>query len=121
MSRAIPGLVETSSNLAVVETHDSTVRIVTSSRSSVAPSLGAVLAQIRAQATLAGADSELTNAYPGWKPNLASPVLGVVQRVYAEVFGRAPQVTAIHAGLECGLLEGPGDGHGLRPSARGVH
>ena len=104
MSRAIPGLVETSSNLAVVETRESVVRIVTSSRSSVAPALTAVLAQIEAQGTLAGAEAELTNGYPGWKPNLASPVLGVVRRVYAEVFGKEPQVTAIHAGLECGLI-----------------
>ena len=124
MSRAIPGLVETSSNLAVVETTDSTVRIVTSSRSSVAPSLAAVLAQIRAQATLAGADAELTNAYPGWKPDLSSPVLGVVRRVYGQVFGREPQVTAIHAGLECGLIgeKVPGiDMVSFGPQLEGVH
>jgi dipeptidase D len=124
MSPAIPGLVETSSNLAVVETGESTVRIVTSSRSSVAPALAAVLAQIRAHGALAGADSELTNAYPGWKPNLASPALRVVQRVYTEVFGRAPQVTAIHAGLECGLIgeKVPGmDMVSFGPQLEGVH
>ncbi len=124
MSRAIPGLVETSSNLAVVETHESTVRIVTSSRSSVASALAGVLAQIRAQGTLAGADSELTNGYPGWKPNLASPALAVVKRVYTEVFGREPQVTAIHAGLECGLIgeKVPGmDMVSFGPQLEGVH
>ena len=124
MSRAIPGLVETSSNLAVVETHDSTVRIVTSSRSSVAPALAAVLAQIRAQGTLAGADAEVTNGYPGWKPNLDSPALAVVRRVYTEVFGRAPHVTAIHAGLECGLIgeKVPGmDMVSFGPQLEGVH
>jgi dipeptidase D len=104
MSPAIPGLVETSSNLAVVETTESTVRIVTSSRSSVAPLLRGVLAQIRAQGVLAGADVETTSGYPGWKPDLNSPVLGVVRRVYAKVWGREPKVTAIHAGLECGLI-----------------
>jgi dipeptidase D len=118
MSRAIPGLVETSSNLAVVETRESVVRIVTSSRSSVAPALTAVLAQIEAQGTLAGAEAELTNGYPGWKPNLASPVLGVVRRVYTEVFGKEPQVTAIHAGLECGLIGEKVPGWTWSPSAR---
>jgi dipeptidase D len=124
MSGAIPGLVETSSNLAVVSTTDSTVRIVTSSRSSVAPSLAAVLAQIRALGALAGAEVEIANAYPGWKPNLASPVLGVVREVYTTVWGREPKVTAIHAGLECGLIgeKVPGmDMVSFGPHLEGVH
>jgi dipeptidase D len=77
---------------------------VTSSRSSVAPALEGVLAGIRGAGLLAGAVVETRDGYPGWKPDLASPVLRVVRGVYAEAWGREPEVKAIHAGLECGLL-----------------
>jgi len=104
MSPDIPGLVETSSNLAVVREHEGGIRIVTASRSSVAPSLASVLAQIRAAATLAGARITLKDGYPGWKPNLDSKALAAVREVYRARWGKEPHVTAIHAGLECGLL-----------------
>jgi dipeptidase D len=104
MSPAIPGLVETSSNLAVVDRDGERVKVVTSSRSSVAPTLRAVLAGIRSSATLAGAAIEMADGYPGWKPNLSSRVLGVVKDVFQRRWGAPPKVTAIHAGLECGLL-----------------
>ena len=104
MSRDIPGLVETSSNLAVVREHDGGVRVATSSRSSVASSLQGVLAQVRAAARLAGGDVARKDGYPGWKPNLDSKALEVVRGVYRTRWGAEPHVTAIHAGLECGLL-----------------
>jgi len=105
MSRDIPGLVETSSNLAVcAEGDDGHVRIVTSSRSSVASALRAVVDTIRAAAHLAGAAIDVHDGYPGWKPDLRSPVLAATQEVFTELWGRAPEVTAVHAGLECGLL-----------------
>ena len=104
MSPDIPGLVETSSNLAVVKEEDGRIRVVTSSRSSVAPSLAYVLAQVRAVAALAGAAVTLKDGYPGWKPNLESKALAVVRQVYKERWNKEPHVTAIHAGLECGLL-----------------
>jgi dipeptidase D len=104
MSPALPGLVETSSNLATVATNGGATTIVTSSRSSVAPTQTAVLASIRAAGALAGAEIETHDGYPGWKPNMASPVLAVVREVYRELWKRDPKVTAIHAGLECGLL-----------------
>lgn len=104
MSPAIPGLVETSSNLAVVQPDQRRFKIVTSSRSSVAPTLRSVVSSIEAAGRLAGAEVETHDGYPGWKPNLASPVLQVVREVYRKQWGREPQVTAIHAGLECGLL-----------------
>jgi dipeptidase D len=104
MSPAIPGLVETSNNLAVVDKDGERLKVVTSSRSSVAPTLSSVLATIRSQAVLAGAEIVTTDGYPGWKPNLASPVLKVVRGVYERLWGKEPRVTAIHAGLECGLL-----------------
>ena len=104
MSQDIPGLVETSSNLAVVRESDGAIRIVTSSRSSVAPSLAYVLAQVRAAATLAGCAVTLKDGYPGWKPNMDSKALAVVREVYRKRWQKEPHVTAIHAGLECGLL-----------------
>jgi len=104
MSRDIPGLVETSSNLAVVAVRGSSIHVATSSRSSIASSLTGVLDGIRAQTRLAGATFERKDGYPGWKPNLDSKALAVVRSVYAKRWGKEPQVTAIHAGLECGLL-----------------
>ena len=104
MSQAIPGLVETSSNLAAVSSENGKIKIVTSSRSSIMSSISGVLASIRAAGQLAGATVETHDGYPGWKPNMASPVLAVVRGVYEKQWGRDPEVTAIHAGLECGLL-----------------
>jgi len=104
MSPDIPGLVETSNNLAVVKETDGKIRVVTSSRSSVAPSLSCVLAQVRAVAGLAGAAATLKDGYPGWKPNLDSKALAAVRAVYRKQWNKDPHVTAIHAGLECGLL-----------------
>jgi dipeptidase D len=104
MSPDIPGLVETSSNLAVVQETEGKIRIVTSSRSSVAPSLSSVLGQVRSVASLAGAAITRKDGYPGWKPNLDSKALAAVREVYRKKWNKDPHVTAIHAGLECGLL-----------------
>jgi dipeptidase D len=104
MSQDIPGLVETSNNLAVVKEQGDAIRVVTSSRSSVAPSLQNVLGGVRAAASLAGATFTPKDGYPGWKPDMDSKALAVVREVYRTRWGKEPHVTAIHAGLECGLL-----------------
>jgi dipeptidase D len=104
MSHDIPGLVETSTNLAVARVEDDHLHVLTNTRSSVASELRAVRTRIRAIAALAGADVELGDAYPGWKPDLNSHVLAAVRAVYAEHLGRDPHVTAIHAGLETGII-----------------
>jgi dipeptidase D len=104
MSQDIAGLVETSSNLAVVQPQDGGIRVVTSSRSSVAPSLAYVLSQVRAAAALAGAAITLKDGSPGWKPDMDSKALAAVRDVYRTHWKKEPSVTAIHAGLECGLL-----------------
>lgn len=124
MSPAIPGLVETSNNLAVVDRDGDKVKVVTSSRSSVASTLDAVLAGIRGTADLGGVAHETADGYPGWKPDLASPVLGVVKDVFTRRWGKEPKVTAIHAGLECGLLgeRVPGlDMVSFGPQVEGAH
>ena len=104
MSRAVPGLVETSNNLAVVTTEGNAVNVVTSSRSSVMPSLAATTEQVGAAFRLGGAEVEHLEGYPGWKPNPNSIVLNRALAVYEREFGAKPAVKAIHAGLECGLI-----------------
>jgi dipeptidase D len=104
MSRAVPGLVETSHNLAVVVTEGNQVKVTTSGRSSVMPSLKAVMAQVEAVFTLGGATPHVGSGYPGWKPNPDSPVLKTAVRVFEKELGTTPHIRAIHAGLECGLI-----------------
>ncbi len=104
MSRDVPGLVETSSNLGVVRTTDEAVEVVHCARSSVATALEAARRSIAALFELAGAEVELEPGYPGWQPDLGSELLAVAQRVHEECFGRPAEVKAVHAGLECGLI-----------------
>lgn len=104
MSVDIPGLVETSANVAIVKSSPDELYISTSQRSSVAPALDAIIAQAEACAKLAGASIEQGGRYYGWQPNMDSTLLHICAEVYEELFGHKPQVEAIHAGLECGLI-----------------
>lgn len=104
MSRAVPGLVETSHNLAVVATDGNQVKVTTSGRSSVMPSLKAVMSQVEAVFRLGGATPHVGSGYPGWKPNPDSPVLKTAMKVFERELGGKPHIRAIHAGLECGLI-----------------
>ncbi|MFC1559462.1 beta-Ala-His dipeptidase [Gemmatimonadota bacterium] len=104
ISRDVPGLVETSNNLAVVQFSDDSIQITTSTRSSVMPALRTMTGQIRSVFELAGARVEDVGGYPGWTPNADSHLLKTGKRVFMEVFEKEPHVKAIHAGLECGLI-----------------
>jgi dipeptidase D len=104
MSLDIPGLVETSNNVATVTLKDGKLVIGNSSRSSLMPALRAVQRRLKAIAQLANADVVERHGYPGWKPDLSSPLLGVVREVYTQVHGREPAMRAVHAGLECGII-----------------
>jgi dipeptidase D len=104
MSYDIPDLVETSTNLARVRTEGQRLTALMSTRSSVASELEALRARIRALAHLAGADVKEDVPYPGWKPNLESRLLAVVTDVYHEELGAEPEIKAIHAGLETGII-----------------
>ena len=104
MSLDIDGLVETSTNVATCAVQDGRLVVGCSTRSSVASALRAVRRQIHAVAELAGADVEQGHGYPGWKPDLDSKLLAVVQEVHAQVHGKAGEVVAVHAGLECGII-----------------
>jgi len=104
MSPDIEGLVETSTNLAVVEVGAEDVRILTSTRSSVMSALAALRQRIQAIGALAGAEVHEKDGYPGWKPDTSSDVLAVMAEVYESVTGEEPEVGAVHAGLECGII-----------------
>jgi dipeptidase D len=100
----IPDLVETSTTLATVAETDGALEALLSSRSSVDTAIRARARHIRAIAALAGASSSEEGGYPGWKPDMSSELLAVLQRVHERELGSAPAVKAIHAGLECGII-----------------
>ena len=125
MSFAVPGLVETSTNLASVKFEGEDRIVVTSSqRSSVESAKLCVMRSVEAVFALAGAEVVHSDGYPGWEPDPASHLLEVTAGAYERLFGTKPRVRAIHAGLECGLflekyprLEMVSFG----PTLRGVH
>jgi dipeptidase D len=104
MSNEIAGLVETSTNLAVVEEKDGKLNILMSTRSSVASALEALRRRIRATATLAAAQVTEKAGYPGWQPDVNSHLLEVLKKLHLQVMGSEPEVGAVHAGLECGII-----------------
>jgi len=104
MSPDIPGLVETSTNVATITTDKKNIVIVTSQRSSVASEIIDVADMVNSVFTLAGAKAEITDGYPGWEPNIHSEVLGVAKSSFNSLYKKDPEVKAIHAGLECGII-----------------
>jgi len=104
MSRDIAGLVETSNNLARVRIEGDALVALTSTRSSVASAIDGTIAQIKSVGRLAGAKVEASGGYPGWQPNMESELLALGKKVWTEVHGAEPGFTAIHAGLECGII-----------------
>ena len=123
-SQDIHGLVETSSNLASIKMSDNKIKIVTSQRSSILSQRNAMRDTIASTFTLAGAKCKSGDGYPGWKPNPDSKILKIAVEAYKKLFGKEPEVKAIHAGLECGLFSEkyPGmDMISFGPTLRGVH
>ena len=123
-SQTMKGLVETSTNLASVKFVDDKIVVTTSQRSSVERAKRDAMHSIEAVLTLAGAEVEHSDGYPGWTPDPSSALLGWTVESYKRLFGTEPKVRAIHAGLECGLflekyphLEMVSFG----PTLRGVH
>lgn len=105
MSQDVPGLVETSTNLASVKMAEGHHIIIgTSQRSSTTSSKEDIATMVRTVLTMGGAEVAWSDGYPGWKPNPHSEILGVAVDSYKRLFGREPEVKAIHAGLECGLF-----------------
>ncbi len=106
MSDSMEGLVETSTNLAIMKSDPQTKTIngACLMRSSVDSAKTELGARIKAVFTLAGGEVGFSGSYPGWKPNLDSQILKIMQDVYKNKFGKTPKIMAIHAGLECGIL-----------------
>ncbi|MDR2854380.1 MAG: aminoacyl-histidine dipeptidase [Prevotellaceae bacterium] len=104
MDAEAAGVVETSSNLAVVKTNGNTVEVNALLRSSVESRKQELAEMFASIFLIAGAKVEFSGAYPGWKPNLQSPILKTMGEIYKAKFGKEPKVMIIHAGLECGIL-----------------
>jgi len=124
MTADMPGLVETSTNLASVKTLADTIVVQTSQRSSVETSKDDIAAMVASVFTLAGAKVKHGEGYPGWKPNPHSELVVVMKDTYVRLFKKEPLVLAIHAGLECGVIgeKYPGmDMISFGPTLRGVH
>ena len=124
MSADIPGLVETSTNVAVIKTGKTSVDVATSQRSSVASEILEICHTVASIFELGGASVRHTDGYPGWKPNLDSEILKNAKATYKSLYGKEPEVKAIHAGLECGIIgeRYPGmDMISFGPTLEGVH
>ena len=124
MSSDIPGLVETSTNVAVITTDAKSVTLGTSQRSSVASEIVEIKETVKTIFTLGGASVKMGDGYPGWKPNLDSAILKNAQATYQQLYGKKPEIKAIHAGLECGIIgeKFPGmDMISFGPTMEGVH
>ncbi len=104
MSKDMPGLVETSTNLASVKMREGYIEINTSQRSSVESQKHNLKNMVECALRLSGAEVTHGDGYPGWKPNVKSELLETTRAAYKEVTGEEPEVKAIHAGLECGLF-----------------
>ncbi len=104
MSDAMEGLIETSTNLAIVKKEDGFIELASLQRSSVESAKEDLANMIRCVLELAGAEVVHEGDYPGWKPNINSPILKTMQDVYNNKWGKVPEIKGIHAGLECGII-----------------
>ena len=124
MSADMPGLVETSNNLSVTKTEDGFLKILCLMRSSSQTQCDYLKDVMKFQAEFLGAEIKFTDEYPGWQPNTDSSLLKEATSVYEKLFGEKPLVTAIHAGLECGIITAKHAGMeaiSLGPTMYGVH
>ncbi len=100
----MPDIVETSNNLAIIETKENTVKVICLARSSVESRKEELASVIQSAFSLAGAEVKFDGAYPGWKPNFKSGLLKTMKETYEKEFGSEPRIVTIHAGLECGII-----------------
>ena len=104
MSTSIKGIVETSNNLAIVRTSEESITVTNSIRSNIGSSKENNLETLKTLYSAFGFKNKASDGYPEWEPNLSSPLLKEVEKLYKEITGKKPKVTAIHAGLECGII-----------------
>ena len=104
MNMAIPGLVQSSTNIGVVTTNEENVEFDSAVRSSVKTLKQAICDEGIVLSDMAGASIEFESDYPEWQYNPNSQIRTLFQKVYHDMFGKMPEISAIHAGLECGLF-----------------
>ncbi len=124
MSPDIPDLVETSTNVAVIQTTKKAISLATSQRSSVESENTEICQTVVSVFELGGAEVASGSGYPGWKPNLDSSILKLAKSTYKSMHGKEPEVKAIHAGLECGIIGAKISGMdmvSMGPTLEGVH
>jgi len=107
MSDEIKDVVETSLNTGVINMDEKKAEITFLIRSLIETGKDYVVNMLTSISMLAGAEFEYKGSYPGWKPDLKSPVMAIVSNTYQQLFGKAPKIMVIHAGLECGLFKKP--------------
>lgn len=100
----IPGLVDTSTNLATIKMQENDIIIGCNTRSSMNSAIENVRNQLIATVKMAGGEGSKGDIYPSWKPNMNSELLGTAKQVYKEKFGSEPEIKAIHAGLETAII-----------------
>jgi dipeptidase D len=106
MSDTVPDLVETSTNLGITNVQDGQMQVICYPRSSVDSELDDISQMIASVWELAGYTVEYTDYYSGWTPNPDSPILGLLQATYLDLFDHEAEISAVHAGLECGAIGG---------------
>ncbi|WP_406657675.1 aminoacyl-histidine dipeptidase [Methanolobus sp. ZRKC2] len=104
MSEDVPGLVETSNNLATIKMEDNDLVILSSQRSSTDSGLAEITKEIEAISASSGANVLHNGGYPAWQPDLDSPLLQRCKGVYRDTFGEEASIEVIHAGLECAVI-----------------
>jgi len=104
MIDGVPDVVETSSNLAIINTTDAAVAVQFLARSSVDAARDSLAETIKSSFYQTGTKVRISGEYPGWKPDPNSRLLGALKDVYRDTFGEAPAVKVVHAGLECGII-----------------
>jgi dipeptidase D len=100
----MPDVVETSTNLAIVKSDDSKIHVMCLLRSSVDSAKKDLGNMIESIFDMAHAKTIHDGDYPGWKPNIGSPVLSNLNNIYKKLNGKEPEIKVIHAGLECGII-----------------
>ncbi len=104
LSKDFEGTVETSSNMAIVKTEGDIIYVASLQRSLVDAAKDKLSEQIRKVLANAGAEVETSGSYPGWQPNINSPILNTMKETYKRLFNKEAKIMVVHAGLECGIL-----------------
>ena len=124
MSADIAGLVETSLNMGILTLDEKELRAEFAVRSSVISARDALTARIRNLVEYVGGTLEVNGIYPAWEYKKDSVLREDAARIFEQMYGKAPRIEAIHAGLECGILAGKIkdlDGVSIGPDMIGIH